>query len=396
MKAIDLFCGCGGMSTGLALSGVEILAGVDINKEYISTFRENFGKEKTFCEDLSRIDPREFREHLRLKQGELDFLVGGPPCQGFSKNVPRAEREMFSQNNMLITTYVNFCREFMPRFIVMENVAEMSKGYDGFFTDLIIKTLSECGYYVSHFVLNAAEYGVPQKRKRSFFVAAKDYPIMGVPISTHRTDKKGSGQQLTLPVEQKAITVWEAIGDLPPIEIGEECDPEVGYAKKPQNGFQEIMRRDSSYIWNHTPKKLAKKQLERISTLKPGQGLKDLPVHLQVKGGYSGAYGILTEDMVCPTITRWVFHPGSGRWGHPRSNRILTLREAARIQSFPDTYKFTGTYTQIAGQIGNAVPPLLMKSIVDFVLHMTGHKEIGNRAPVKEMPTDRVLSDQVA
>lgn len=200
MKAIDLFCGCGGMSSGLAMMGVEVLAGVDINKEYIQTFRMNFGDTKTFCQDLSKINPKEFRERFSLQKGELDFLVGGPPCQGFSKNVPRADREMFSKNNMLITTYVNFCREFEPKYIIMENVAEMTKGYDGFFTDLIIKTLSECGYFVSHFVLNAAEHGVPQRRKRSFFVACKEFMLDEKPAVTHDANRKKSSasEQLSL------------------------------------------------------------------------------------------------------------------------------------------------------------------------------------------------------
>ena len=387
MKAIDLFCGCGGMSSGLAMMGVEILAGVDINKEYIQTFWTNFGDSKTFCQDLSKIDPKKFRESFGLKKGDLDFLVGGPPCQGFSKNVPRADREMFSKNNMLITTYVNFCREFEPKHIIMENVAEMSKGYDGFFTELIIKTLSECGYYVAHFVLNAAEHGVPQRRRRSFFVANKEFMVTEKPLVTHDANKKNTStsDQLTLSLSQKAVTVWDAIGDLPQIEMGEECDSSSQYDLEPQNYFQALMREDNTKILNHTPKVLRAKQLSRIKALKPGQGLKDLPPDLQVKGGYSGAYGILTEDMVCPTITRWVFHPGSGRWGHPRLKRLITLREAARIQSFPDNYEFTGTYTQIAGQIGNAVPPLLMKCLVEHVLLSKNRGNIPKSSNLKQL-----------
>jgi DNA (cytosine-5)-methyltransferase 1 len=112
-------------------------------------------------------------------------------------------------------------------------------------------------------------------------------------------------------------------------------------------------------------------QFARLNALKPGQGLRDLPIDLQTKGGYSGAYGRLTKDMVAPTITRWVFHPGSGRWGHPKDIRVLTIREVARIQSFPDSFEFIGSYNDQAGQLGNAVPPILIKALIDALLVQT-------------------------
>src|SRR5690606_18855678 len=118
-------------------------------------------------------------------------------------------------------------------------------------------------------------------------------------------------------------------------------------------------------VRNHVARLLAPTQYARLAALKPGQKHKDLPRELQVRGGYSGAYGRLTKEMIAPTITRWVFHPGSGRWGHPVDIRVLSIREVARIQGFPDSFEFVGTYTQQAGQLGNAVPPLLAWRIAE-------------------------------
>ena len=128
------------------------------------------------------------------------------------------------------------------------------------------------------------------------------------------------------------------------------------------------MRNGSTTVTNHVARHLQPTQYERLASILPGQGLKDLPKHLRPKSGYSGAYARLTKEMIAPTITRWVFHPGSGRFGHPVDIRVITIREAARIQGFPDSFEFVGTYTQQAGQVGNAVPPLLAERIAESLL----------------------------
>jgi DNA (cytosine-5)-methyltransferase 1 len=135
----------------------------------------------------------------------------------------------------------------------------------------------------------------------------------------------------------------------------------------PQTEYQRLIRRDLRGVRNHIARKLQPLQYERLACLKPGQGNKDLPEHLRSKGGYSGAYGRLTKDMVAPTITRWVFHPGSGRWGHPVDIRTITIRETARIQGFYDDYEFIGSYNDQAGQLGNAVPPLLAEVVANHL-----------------------------
>ena len=164
------------------------------------------------------------------------------------------------------------------------------------------------------------------------------------------------------------VTVWEAIGDLPRQKHGQGHDT-CKYSSPPFSEFQKLVRNGAKRVKNHVSRMLQPLQLERLAALKPGQAHKDLPKRLQVRCGYSGAYGRLTKDMIAPTITRWVFHPGSGRWGHPVDTRVLSIREVARIQGFPDSFEFVGTYTQQAGQLGNAVPPLLVERIAESMFY---------------------------
>lgn len=342
-----------------------MLAGVDINKKYICSFTKNFPKAKTITEDITRIPPEKFLDEIGLKKGELTLLAGGPPCQGFSKNVPRKYRFLEDDRNQLIRTFLDYCEGLQPKMILMENVAEMRNGFNQAYTQEIEQRLQDAGYTVHHTVLTAADYGVPQRRRRAFFMATRLGFTFETPPRTHMPIDTEKGQGLF--DDQHYVTVWEAIGDLPSLKHGEQPSV-VKYADKPQNEFQARMRRSKRQVTDHVARKLAPTQFARLNSLEPGQGLKDLPPELQTKGGFSGAYGRLTKDMVAPTITRWVFHPGSGRWGHPIDVRTLSIREIARIQSFPDSYEFEGSFTDQAGQLGNAVPPLLAEVVATFML----------------------------
>lgn len=362
LKAIDLFCGCGGISVGLRNVGFEIIAGIDIEKKYICSFKHNFPNAKALNVDITTISPRAFMDTIGIVEGEIDLLVGGPPCQGFSKNVPRKNRFLEDPKNLLVKSFLDYCEVIQPKMVIMENVAEMKNGFDEVYSQEVISRLEEEGYAVTIAVLNSADYGVPQRRRRTFFMANRFGIKFSVPNQTHKSRGKLDNGIMDLFDEQRHITVWEAIGDLPSVEHG--CGEYLTeYVGPPQNEYQKRMRGLFTQTTNHMARKLAKTQYERLSSIKPGQGHKDLPSHLQTKGGYSGAYGRLTKDMVAPTITRWVFHPGSGRWGHPVDIRTLTIREIARIQSFPDSYEFVGSYTDQSGQLGNAVPPLLAEVI---------------------------------
>jgi DNA (cytosine-5)-methyltransferase 1 len=354
--AIDLFCGCGGISCGLEDAGFNILAGVDINAAYLISFRHNFGAERALEMDLSAVSPDRFMALVGIRPGDLDLLAGGPPCQGFSKNVPRRQREADSANNRLVRTYLDYCEALRPRMLLMENVAEMKNGFEQTYTGEILERLAAIGYRVASVVLNAADYGVPQRRRRAFFLATRLGEPIALPPPTHFAEREAG----TFFPRPGHVTVWEAIGDLPSIKPGEEASE---YATEPRNDFQRFVRHAAQKLTNHRARILRPTQLARLSALKPGEGIKQLPPALRPKSGYSGAYGRLTRDMVAPTITRWVFHPGSGRFGHPVDKRVISIREAARLQGFPDRFEFAGTYLQQAGQVGNAVPPLLARQI---------------------------------
>ena len=358
LRAIDLFSGCGGLSCGLRGAGFEIVGGVDFDASSLKTYRENFPQSRAVQADLTNRDAADLLAEIGMKPGELDLLAGGPPCQGFSKNTPRRERTSDDPRNLLMGAFLRYAEAWRPRFLLIENVAEMRRGFEGAYTDLLTETLEakNLGYHVAHYGVDASEYGLPQKRRRAFFLASRDNERLCLPEPTHGS-RNAAKFSLRPPV-----TVWDALSDLPILEHGagtETCD----YAADPQNEFQAWARQGSAVVYNHIAKKLQPTQAARLASLLPGQGLKDLPDELRPKSGYSGAYGRLTKEMLAPTITRWVFHPGSGRFGHPVQCRVITIREAARLQGFPDSFHFTGTYIQQSHQIGNAVPPLLAEII---------------------------------
>src|SRR5579862_4388564 len=167
LKVIDLFCGCGGISAGFKNQGFQVVLGADINPFALKTFRRNFPKAMAVETDLSSVDPKELLHALELKPGELDCLVGGPPCQGFSKNVPARHRYQGDPRNKLLLTYIEFVRVFKPKFVLIENVAEMMKAFEESYSEEIIESLEGFGYKVKSERLLAANYGVPQLRRRA-------------------------------------------------------------------------------------------------------------------------------------------------------------------------------------------------------------------------------------
>ena len=359
-NVLDLFCGCGGMSWGLAKKNFNILAGIDIWDVALSTYQHNHKKAKAINLDITDANPLSVLESIDINPESVDVIIGGPPCQGFSKNTPASWRFLEDPRNQLYKAYLRFVQLINPKVVIIENVAEMYNAFNGIVRNEIINTLNQYGYEVSVKIINMSKYGIPQKRRRCFFFASR----AGTPIFPKE--------------ETTTLSGWDAISDLPVVNQGEGYDG-MPYTGESLNDYQAHMRCGSGSLYNHIANVMRPTQTARIASIGPGQGLKDMPVELQVKGGYSGAYGRLDYESVAPTITRWVFHIGSGRFAHPREVRGLTMREAARIQSFSDDFHFLGSRNDQAGQIGNAVPPYFMEQLADKITDALECKEEGCR-----------------
>lgn len=377
---IDLFAGAGGLTTGFHLAGFESLCAIDLEAKALATYKHNYPKTKIIHQDIRKIDPSDLRSSLSLKKEELTALIGGPPCQGFSRNIPADYRCLDDFRNQLYRTFLEFVKEFRPHCVVIENVPEILKAYNGVIRNEITEQLEAQGYKVISASLNAANFGVPQTRARAFFLASLD-KLIQFPEPTHSGDirsdyrtKTSNNQLIFLKSNISSfVTVRDAIGDLPTLEAGQEYNGE-NYPLPPQTPYQSMIRNGSTKLTNHIARALSQIQMSRARVLSEGQDARDLPPELAPKKHYSGAYGRLYWDKPARTITRWVFHPGSGRFFHPTQNRTITIREAARLHSFPDNFHFLGTYTEMASQIGESVPPLLGKVIAETILQANYQK----------------------
>lgn len=358
VKVVDLFCGCGGMSFGLHQNGFDIVAGVDQWRPALNTFQLNHPHAQAIAADLESLSPDALQDQLGFEKGELDCLVGGPPCQGFSKNVPAIHRFFDDPRNLLFRRLLDYVESFAPKTVIIENVAEIYNAYGGRVREEITATLAQLGYQTAVQVLFAPDYGVPQRRRRCFFFASRTGKTPQFPEPTFSPTP-------TL-FEAGHPSGWSAMADLPALANGEGYEP-MAYNTDPQNDLQAWLRNGNTELYDHISRQLAPRQFARLSALAPGQNIKDLPDELRPKSGYSGAYGRLDFESPAPTITRWVFHPGSGRFGHPRDTRLITIREAARLQTFTDDFRFTGTYIEKAHQVGNAVPPRLMHALAAHI-----------------------------
>lgn len=377
---IDLFAGAGGLTTGFHLAGFQSLCAIDINEKALTTYKHNYPATKIVHQDIRTLNTTNLRVSLGLQREELTALIGGSPCQGFSRNIPAGYRYLNEPRNQLYQTYLEFVKEFRPLYVVMENVPEILKAYDGTIAKEITKQLELIGYKVVSASLNAAYYGVPQTRARAFFLACLDGLTPTFPVATHSGDIRSDfrstrvNSQLSVlePMTSPILTVRDAIGDLPSLEAGQEYKNET-YPYDPQANYQRLMRDGSTKLVNHVARDLSSIQMARVRVLKEGQDARDLPPELAPKKHYSGAYGRLNWDKPARTITKWVFHPGSGRFFHPVQDRTITIREAARLHSYPDNFHFLGTYTDMAAQIGESVPPLLAKAIAACILQNHPH-----------------------
>jgi DNA (cytosine-5)-methyltransferase 1 len=371
LKVADFFCGTGGFSNGFVQTGeFEVVLGLDIKQASVDTFSTNEPAAIAICEDIRKVKIQQVAEQLGKTRNALDVIIGGPPCQGFSSLRPYRSINEDDRRNNLFEQFALFVDFFKPKFVVFENVVGLQHHKDGQTLASITAALEGMGYTTDRAILTAVHYGVPQKRERLIVLARKGKIKPSLPMPRYRYNGRSMGGPLalrTVPLFDRdlpeAVTVGEAISDLPPIEAGEKATEystdvvPTDYARARRKKCQVLSLHGAT---RHTPR-----MLEIVR--KAGANRWALPEGLTTSG-FSTCYSRLTADEPSTTLTVNFVHPASNRCIHPTQHRALTPREGARIQSFDDDFIFCGTRTEIVKQIGEAVPPLLGKAIAEAVL----------------------------
>lgn len=385
---IDLFAGAGGLSCGLEMAGFTPILANEVNPVYANTYKNNHRRTEVVVDDIRSLCEKNMKKSLGLMSGELDLLAGGPPCQGFSINAPI--RSLDDDRNHLFKDFLRIAEVLKPKAILIENVPGIISLGRGTVVQQIYKELTRLGYAISHRILFAGHYGIPQMRFRTVFLAVHG---INQPIEFPEPEYNASAianfagsKELCIKIPpifaQKLkphTTVMDAISDLPVIFSGDQ-DAEFSYTTQPKNAYQTILRHGSEYIKNHICSKLGKINLERLKYIPQGGSWRDIPFDLLPKGlkrarrsDHTKRYGRLHPDGLCSTVLTKC-DPHWGSFFHPTQDRVISVREAARIQSFPDKYVFYGNVTQQYEQVGNAVPPFLAKAIGNAINLMIGFK----------------------
>lgn len=357
-KLIDLFCGAGGLSLGFEMAGFDVLAGIEIDSEFLKTYKNSHKNTLDILGDINRIDLIEHLKEKNIDISHMDLVIGGPPCQGFSTV---GNRMIDDERNLLVKEFVRIVSNINPKMFVMENVSGLSSmrnGLGDLIKDELFQLFDDIGYNTSSKVLLATDYGVPQLRKRIFFVGMrKDFEYnFQFPKPSHFANNT-----LFASKDSSYLTVHDAISDLPPIKCNEFSDT---YLSEPLNEYQKNLREGCVKLLNHKAPKHSNIVLDRIKNIPQGGNHSDLPENLKLKRGYSNIYGKLHEKKPADTITgNCGCASAPGKFIHPNALRVLTVREASRLQSFPDYVEFFGSVSKQYKQVGNAVPPLLAKSL---------------------------------
>jgi len=344
LKVIDLFSGCGGSALGFKLAGYQISVAVDIDKKASETFKLNFPEAYVFTSDISGLTGKQILAAGGLKSGKEVLLIACPPCQGFS-NARRISERISDPRNKLIFEFLRIVAEIKPSAFVMENVPGLATGIGKPFFSDILERLHNLGYQTVYSIVNTADYGIPQKRKRLVLLGTNNTNLrLSFPPKTN-VDPSGSSE---LPAWN---TVRDFLEDLPALKAGEKNvnDP------------------------MHTSANLAEINLRRIKQTPHDGGDRTswtedlvLECHKTTKG-HKDVYGRMKWDSPSPTITGGCVMISKGKFGHPEQDRAISLREASRLQTFPDSFVFAGNFGDIAKQIGNAVPPLLAQKAAEAI-----------------------------
>ena len=342
---VDLFCGAGGFSYGFEMEGFESILAIDKWDDAVNTYNFNRKNKCALSIDINDYS-NEMLNELKEKT-EITGVIGGPPCQGFSMV---GKRESGDERNNLYLQYVRFVKTIMPKFFILENVKGLLSMEKGLYRDDIVKRFSELGYNVCFKLLKASDYGVPQSRERVFFIGLR------------KDIFKDKFFDFNLVAKGNMVSTSQALSDLPSLDKGD--DP-TKYKTHPQNEFQSLMRKGSTSITNNDVTSHSKQTVEIISLIKDGGCIKDLPEKYYKVRNYNAAFRRMNSKLPSSTIDC-----GHRNYFHYRENRIPTARESARIQSFPDTYFFTGTKGSQYTQIGNAVPCLLSRQIAKAIKNL--------------------------
>lgn len=337
---IDLFSGCGGMSLGFELAGFKSLLAIDSWEDALVTYKSNRNIARTLCADIESIDVQALKQDY-FDSSSVDLIIGGPPCQGFSI---AGKRVVDDERNALYKSFVRFVDVFRPKAFVMENVPNILSMANGKIKDAIIEEFSELGYKVECKILLAADYGVPQNRRRAFFVGLLN------------------GKSFKFPEKSidQPVTAGEALSDL-----GKDSMVDgTSYSIQAQSSYQKLMRIGSEGVYNHQITQHNQKTIDTIALVPDGGNYKNLPIELQGTRKVNIAWTRLNSRRPSFTIDT-----GHNHHFHYEFNRVPTVRESARLQSFPDTFIFKGGKGSQLKQVGNAVPPLLAKAIAQVLIH---------------------------
>lgn len=341
---IDLFAGVGGLSLGFEKAGFNVVLANEYDESIAASYKFNHKKTNMIVGDITKLDlEKEFGKYRR----KIDVIVGGPPCQGFSQKGQR--KTINDERNFLFRYYVSVVRLVQPKMFVMENVPNLLTAENGYFKKEITNLFAELGYTISSAVINAMDYGVPQNRKRAIVIG-----------------KIGIKEPKLPEVIFDKTTIWDAISDLAFLDSGEGKDKQE-YKSGPLSTYQQMLRGTCEVLYNHKATAHSRIALERMALIPANCDKKVLPKEHRTKSIYSGTWTRMNKDTQSVTITTRFDTPSSGQFTHPYLNRAITVREAARIQSFPDDFVFIGTKSSQMKQVGNAVPPLLAYQIAKTI-----------------------------
>ncbi|MDR0837951.1 MAG: DNA cytosine methyltransferase [Propionibacteriaceae bacterium] len=376
---IDLFAGAGGLSEGLREAGFEALYANEIMPRYAETYHLNHPDTIVESSDIRDVEAGKVRSMLNLAKGELDLLAGGPPCQGFSINAP--VRSVGDRRNHLFREFLRFAEEFEPQAVMIENVPGLVSFQNGETLSAILKSLEQLGYKSDVQILYAPHFGVPQTRWRTIILGFRDYneplaafpePLALAPVRVNFTSRFAGRDIVKLPSSSELpsfTSVREAIGDLPHLRNGEAGTEVKEYPVPPVSDFQRIVRTGSFGVINHEAARLSPINMRRLSYIQPGRNWTDIPHDLLPEGmkrartsDHTKRYGRVDPDGLASTILTKC-DPHWGAYFHYDQDRAFTVREAARLQTFPDSFRFTGSRVEQYEQVGNAVPPFLAVAV---------------------------------